>query len=451
MESEGMIQVVRILGLPFLACASMTGILGYLGLHVLKREIVFIDIAMAQVAAVGVLGAHVMFGAHGDAPLTYGCAFGLTLVIAAFYAVARRTVSQISLEAIIGVSYAIAAAAALFLLGVAPGGHVHAQHMLAGSILWTRWSDLLVSALVFLLVGLVFWILRRPFGRISEDYDGAVARGMRVVWWDFLFYTLIGLVITLAVRIGGVVVVFAFLIIPATIATMLATRTRLRLAIAWAAGVLMTIAGLVFAHRLDFSVGPSVALFLGIGLAGAWVWRALPPLPAGGITLLALAGFVGLVAAAPGAWATAVTGAGPPPCFEGEGTFMQEGEALERDAASAEDGGTGRHERTGTAQARCEAVLEALGEDPASGLDQALRFLEEDPPLFFRQTVLDELAAGMEPALDYDVMLSPSHPANRNAVARLHETFEKRRRGIREPVAAPGEGSRAADTHIPGS
>ena len=208
-------------------------------------------------------------------------------------------VLQISQEAIIGVSYAIAAAAALFLIGIAPGGHVHTQHMLAGSILWASWTDLLVCALVFAAVGICFYALRRPFQRISSDYDGAVRDGMRVVGWDFLFYALLGVVITFAVRIGGVVVVFAFLIIPATLSAIFTAHLGRRLLITWGAGTLGAALGLLFADRLDFSVGPAVALFLGVELALAGLWRRGSPLLAGAVVIVIAVGYFMLLVADP--------------------------------------------------------------------------------------------------------------------------------------------------------
>ncbi|RKY10466.1 MAG: hypothetical protein DRP65_06535, partial [Planctomycetota bacterium] len=170
---------------------------------------------------------------------------------------------QISLEAVIGISYAIAAAAALFLVGIAPGGHLHVQTMLSGSLLWTRWSDIITGLVLFSLVGFAFFIFRRPFKQISDNYDNAVAAGMNVVWWDFLFYALLGVVITLAVRMAGVVAVFAFLIIPATISALLRPNRPGRIIITWLASIVASIGGLLFAYYLDFSLGPCVVVFLG--------------------------------------------------------------------------------------------------------------------------------------------------------------------------------------------
>jgi zinc/manganese transport system permease protein len=259
-------ELVQILGIPLLICLEMIAILGYLGIHVLKREVIFIDIALAQIAAVGAMGAELAFEAHGHSALGYACAFGATLVAAAFYSLVRRRVVQIPLEAVIGVSYAIAAAGALFLLGIAPGGDVHVQQMLAGSILWATWTDVILAAALFALVGCCFYVFRRPFASISEDYEGAAREGVNTLGWDLLFYALLGVVVTLAVRIAGVVVVFTFLIIPATLSALFASGWRERLIVAWITGGVASVLGLLFADRLDFSVGPAIALLLGAGL-----------------------------------------------------------------------------------------------------------------------------------------------------------------------------------------
>ena len=259
-------QLIQIFSQPFLVCLTMVFILGYMGIHVLKREVIFIDIALAQIAAVGAIVAHVAFGAHGDSLFGYSVAFGFTLVASVFYSLARRRVSQIPLEAVIGVSYAIAAAAALFLVGIAPGGHIHVHQMLSGSILWVTWRDFLLCVFVFSVVGFCFYVFRKPFKEISDNYEDALRKGIKVVWWDFLFYALFGIVITLAVRIGGVVVIFAFLIIPATISALFSSNWGRRLVISWLIGVGAIVAGLLFANRFDFSIGSAISFFLGVAL-----------------------------------------------------------------------------------------------------------------------------------------------------------------------------------------
>ena len=258
-----MVQLIQILGLPFLACIIIGAILGYLGIHVLKREVIFIDIALAQIAAVGSIAAHLAFEVHGDSLTGYACSLACVLLAAAFYALVRRRVIKISLEAVIGISYAIAAAGALFLVGIAPGGHLHVQTMLSGSLLWSTWWDVITGLALFSAVGVAFFIFRKPFKRIADDYDNAIAEGMSVVRWDFLFYALLGVVITLAVRMAGVVAVFAFLIIPATISALLRPNGPGRIFITWLASIVASLIGLLFAYYLDFSLGPCVVVFLG--------------------------------------------------------------------------------------------------------------------------------------------------------------------------------------------
>lgn len=260
-----MIQLIQMLGSPFLICMMMGAILGYCGIHVLKREVIFIDIALAQIAAVGSIVAHLAFDAEEGTLPAYICSFGCVLSIAAFYALVRSRIVQISIEAVIGISYAIAAAGALFLIGVAPG-HTHMDEMLSGSLLWTGLPEIIGSFIVFCAIGFSFYIFRKPLLRISEDYNAALTRGMKVVWWDFLFYALVGVVIVVAVRIAGVVVVFAFLIIPATTSALFSSRWGTRMLIAWSVAVIASIGGLLFGYYLDFSLGPAIALFLGVVL-----------------------------------------------------------------------------------------------------------------------------------------------------------------------------------------
>ena len=261
-----MLTIIQTLGLPFLSCILMSSILGYLGTHVLKREVIFIDIALAQIAAVGSIAAHMIFEAHGDSALTYICSFGFVMLAAAFFAFVRSRIIQISLEDVIGISYAIAAAATLFLVGIAPGGHIHIQHILSGSLLWTGWGQIITSLVVFSVVGVCFYLIRKPIIEISNSYQKGTSTSLRVVFWDFVFYALLGVVITLSVQIGGIVVVFAFLIIPATISAILTSRMGLQITVILISAVLASMGGLLFAYYLDFSIGPAIVLFLGCEL-----------------------------------------------------------------------------------------------------------------------------------------------------------------------------------------
>jgi len=423
-----MADSVELLGLAFLACVAMTFILGYLGIHVLKREIIFVDIALAQIVAVAAIGAHLMFGVRDDSLMSYMGGFAFAVLAAGFYAVVRRRVTQISLEAVIGVSYAVAAAGALFLIGIAPGGHVHVQQMLSGSILWATWHDIFLCTVTFSVVGFCFYLLRRPFGRISHDYDEAVRQGVNVIGWDFLFYILIGAVITVAVRIGGLVVVFCFLVIPATISALLVRGTAARLLLTWAAGVSAALFGLLFAHRLDFSVGPAVALFLGIELVLAALWARrwiLIGSVATALTVLTYAGL--LVAIKPDASARNVL---EQPCPmvhvvderlldppHGEDHSPLENAALATDCETL----TTLEAAATDAHSRSMIVMRAFDSDPQCGTFLAVRFLERDPPFFFRQQVVDRLNNLSEEPSGYDAQLSSRDDHNLRALQAIKE------------------------------
>jgi zinc/manganese transport system permease protein len=436
-----------ILGIPLLACLAMLGILSYVGIHVLMREVIFIDIALAQIVAVGATWAHVCFQAREDSFLYYALALGLAILTAAFYAMARRRISQIPIEAVIGVTYAIAAAGALFIVGkYSAGGHVHVQQMLSGSILWATWTDLWVSAAGFAVVGTTFFLLREPFTAVSENYEDALCSGMAVAWWDFLFYVLVSIVIAVAVRIGGVVLVFAFLIIPATTSACFACGWIPRLLIAWGTGALASVLGLLFVARLDFSVGPSVALFLGIGLALAALTRVCRARQALSVMALAATAYVGLLVFCPATSSGLESRAGRAAPLPDAGAFQAflppEGEPADRPPRAsverAEDMIALRslfHDVTDTGL-RVEIVRRALDMERRAGVSLAIEWLEENPPLFFRQQVLDDLNRIARGSMDYDVTKPFSDASNQAAIKRLKSL-------VCEPQ--PGGATRSSD------
>lgn len=251
---------------PFVACMVLVGIHAYLGIHVIEREIIFIDIALAQIAAVGATMAHIFWQAEENSLLVYLFSLGFTILAALFFTEVKKRVRQISQEAVIGVSYAIAAASALFIFSLAAGSDVHMEHMLTGSILWAKWNYILLCAGVYAVVGLFHYIFRNKFLMVTLDYETAVKEGMKVGLWDFLFYLSVGIVVTLAVSIAGVLVVFALLVIPAVISAMYTTKWVKRLWIAYGISIVASILGLAFSHLLNFSIGPAVVMFLGLAL-----------------------------------------------------------------------------------------------------------------------------------------------------------------------------------------
>jgi len=392
---------IQLLGLPLLSCVIIVGILGYLGIHVLKREVIFVDIALAQMAVVGAIIAHLVFHAHGESWIGYACGTGAVIAAAAFYSFARKA-EQIPLEAVIGISYAIAAAATLFLVGIAPGGHIHVHGMLAGSILWTTWAHVAACIVVFAAAGLGLYLCRKPFHRISEDYQAALCGGVNVAWWDFLFYVFVGIVIALATRIAGVVLVFGFLIVPATVSAMFSSRWGARLLIAWSTGILASIMGLIFAHKLDFSVGPSVAMFLGIILILAAVSLKSRPIVTISLGSAVCLGFIGLLflespSAAEWSRGAARSATSPEPTSSPAGTENAipalSHDDVENLIQNARDAGelADLMKKVSDPDLQSQIVCRALDLDPERGKTMALEFLSQEPPLFFRQIVSDKL------------------------------------------------------------
>jgi zinc/manganese transport system permease protein len=256
-------QFISIMGLPLLGCFLMAAVLSFLGLHILKREIVFIDIALAQIIAVASISSHIFFGAHGDSAAGL-LLTGVSIVAAAFFfSIVHYKHIGLSLEAVIGVSYAIAAAAALFIVGIAPGGHIHVQHILSGSILWISIPDIRGLVMVFAAAGVLFYMFKKPLTAASTDGCALPRGGRGLFWWDFMFYLLAGIVIAASVRQCGVVLVFSFLIIPATASALFSSSWIVRYLTACALGCGASLCGLGFADLYDFSAGPSVAFFMG--------------------------------------------------------------------------------------------------------------------------------------------------------------------------------------------
>ena len=260
-----MLEIITFMAAPFAACLVLIGIHGYFGLHVLERQVIFIDIALAQIAALGTTVAFLMH-INPESTLAYFFSLGFTLFIAIVYALTRFKKQVIPQEAIIGITYAIAAAAALMLTDKAAGGAEHVTEMLTGSILWVKWSELLPCAIVYIGVGIFHFIFRKKFILISKDPEKARAQGIPIKLWDFLFYASFGLVIIHSVRMSGVLVVFAILVIPSTTSALFAIDWGKRVIIAWIMGTVASILGLVCSYVLDFSSGPAVVCFLGLFL-----------------------------------------------------------------------------------------------------------------------------------------------------------------------------------------
>ena len=256
--------MIDLLALPFLACLVLTGIHAYLGLHVLARGVIFVDLALAQVAALGITVALLAGHAPGSAA-AYGYALAFAVGGGLLFAATPVRKGPLAQEAIIGVVYAVSAALTVLVVDRAPQGAERIKQLLVGSILTVTAGDVAGLAGLYAAVGLVHALARRPLLAIS--FAPADAAGLRVVAWDTLFYASFALVVTSSVRLAGVLLVFSYLVVPAAIAALLVVGVGPRLAVGWLVGAVVSAAGLVAAYQWDLPTGAAVVAAFGAALA----------------------------------------------------------------------------------------------------------------------------------------------------------------------------------------
>ena len=247
---------------PIVACILLPWLLVYLGLHVVQRGIIFIDIAMAQMASLGICVA-ILFRVELESWTTFFIALGFTMIGAAIFSVTGKRASQIPQEAVIGIAYVVAAAAAVLLLSRAAEGDEEIKNMLVGNILLVTPREVWERFTLFAAVGIFHFVFRRNFLLVSFDRDGAYQKGLQVRWWDFLFYAVFGLVVTSFVRIAGVLLVFSYLIVPAVCGISLAQRIRNHLLIGWFIALLGGVSGLFLSYWWDLPSGAAIVCTFG--------------------------------------------------------------------------------------------------------------------------------------------------------------------------------------------
>lgn len=261
---------------PLVACMVIVAVHSYLGLHVLAREVIFVDLSLAQVAALGSTVA-IFAGAEADSAASFIYALAFTTVGAALFALTRSShgKGRVPQEAIIGIVYVVASAAGLLVADKSPRGGEAIKDILVGSLLWVGWPAIGRLAAVYLVIGLFHWILRRRFLTISFEPERAAAEGWKLRWWDFLFYLSFGIVITFSVPIVGVLLVFSFLVVPAAIAFQFTRRLNALAVISWFAGVLASAGGIAISFQYDLPTGPVVVCVFGLLLLLAFLVRRL--------------------------------------------------------------------------------------------------------------------------------------------------------------------------------
>jgi len=252
---------------PFVACLLFPPLLVYLGLHVVKREVIFVDLALAQVATLGTCVA-LLLGHHFDDRITFWISLGVTFVGAAFFSWTRSSrKAAVPQEAIIGITFVVAAAGVILLLSRVAGGKEELEHLLTGDILNVTRDEIGQRALLFAAIGGFYAAFHKRFALISAaDHDEKI-EGVRVKLWDFLFYASFAIVVVSFVRIAGVLLTFAYLIVPAVCGTMLATSWARRLIVGWIVAVSASVLGLWTSYKVDLPTGAAIVCATGFLLA----------------------------------------------------------------------------------------------------------------------------------------------------------------------------------------
>jgi len=255
-------EILPFLVLPFLASLILTGIHAYLGVHVVERGVIFVDLALAQIAALGATIA-ILVGIDPHGTGAYWISLVFTFMGALIFSFVRSATQRIPLEAIIGITYAVASAAAILAMSKATGETEHLKDMLVGNILAVSRGEVIKTAILYGLIGSFHYVFRKKFLLISIDPKAAEAQGISIRLWDFLFYASFGFVVTSSVAIAGVLLVFCYLIVPSVGAMLFADRIGSRLAIGWTMGTLVSALGIFLSVQMDLPTGAAIVCTFG--------------------------------------------------------------------------------------------------------------------------------------------------------------------------------------------
>jgi zinc/manganese transport system permease protein len=273
------LEILPLLVWPIVASLVIAGIHAYLGLHVVERGVIFVDLSLAQIASLGATLALLVPALGGDphSPAVYWMSLGFTLIGAAIFSLIKGHEARIPQEAIIGISYAVASAAVIVAMSKSTGESEHLKDMLVGNILSVQPDEIIKTGVLYVVIGIFHYVFRQRFLLISTDPKAAAARGMAIRFWDFLFYASFGVVVTRSVAIAGVLLVFCYLIVPSVGAMLFAQGIGARLAIGWVMGVIVSILGMYFSVEFDLPTGATIVCTFGAVLIAMAAARVVMP------------------------------------------------------------------------------------------------------------------------------------------------------------------------------
>jgi zinc/manganese transport system permease protein len=262
------LAILEFLLWPIIASLVVAGIHAYLGLHVVERGVIFVDLSLAQIASLGATLAILIPAFAGDphSGAVYWMSLGFTFLGAAIFSMVKGHDARIPQEAIIGITYAVASAAVIVAMSKSSGESEHLKDMLVGNILSVSPGEVIQTALIYVAISLFHFVFRKRFLLISTDPKAAAAQGISVRFWDFLFYASFGFVVTRSVAIAGVLLVFCYLIVPSVGAMLYAERVGPRLAIGWVMGVVVSMLGMYFSVQFDLPTGATIVCTFGLVL-----------------------------------------------------------------------------------------------------------------------------------------------------------------------------------------
>src|SRR5215468_355367 len=250
---------------PFVASLILTGIHAYLGVHVVERGVIFVDLSLAQIAALGTTIA-VLYGIEPHGMGAYAVSLVFTFIGAGVFSTIRAKKARIPQEAIIGICYAVASAAAILAMSKSAEQTEHLKEMLVGNILTVSWFEVGKTAALYGVIGLFHYIFRKRFLLISMNPEEAERQGISTRLWDFFFYASFGFVVTSSVAIAGVLLVFCYLIVPSVGAMIYAESVGTRLAIGWTMGTLVSALGVYLSLLIDLPTGATIVCTFAIVL-----------------------------------------------------------------------------------------------------------------------------------------------------------------------------------------